>query len=134
MIGPVIQVRAIAEVGDERGAEDEMRRIAPLLEALAPVVEVRVEEYPKFADNWSLSFVLRPAGFPHTLFERVLALAASGWTIGEVDAEEEDPERWAVWNEEPGVEFLTPRVRWAHVQLWDRGAQPAEPMEFEELD
>lgn len=130
MIDPRIQVRVIAEVGDGRGAEAEMRRIAPLMEAFAPVVEVRVEEYPKFAHNWSLSFVLRAAELPHTLFERVLALAADGWLIGELDPEEEDPERWAVWNETPGTEFLTPRVRWAHVQLWDQGAQPTEPMEY----
>lgn len=106
----MLLLRLMVEVDDEAQAEEELRRAAAFL-ALATVEKQEIEQYWKIPAYWEITLHLRPEGPPLDPFERLLALATAGWTIG-------DPidDRWAVWNWSPGVEFLTPRTRWAELQ------------------
>jgi hypothetical protein len=87
----------------------------------AAVARHTVEPYWKDPAFWDVTLYLRSAEPARTLFERLLALAERGWTVGE--AEDADEDRWAVWNPAPGVELLTPRVRWAELQVWRPAAE-----------
>ncbi|HYJ79125.1 MAG TPA: hypothetical protein VEW03_05975 [Longimicrobiaceae bacterium] len=104
-------LRLMAEVGSAAEGEEELRRAVAVI-ALATVERALVEQYWKIPAYWEITLHLRPAGSPVDLFERLLGLAAAGWTLGDAG-----DDRWAVWNWSPGVEFLTPRIRWAELQL-----------------
>lgn len=75
-----------------------------------------MERYWKTPAYWEITFHLRPLGSAPAVYERLLDLAEGGWTRGEAD--EADGDRRAVWNAAPGVELLTPRIRWAELQSW----------------
>lgn len=107
----MLLLRLMVEVDDEAQAEDELRRAVSFV-ALATVERRHIEQYWKIPEYWEIALHLRPAGSPLELFERLHALVAGGWTLGDPGSH-----RWAVWNWSPGVEFLTPRVRWAEIQV-----------------
>ena len=114
---PTLVLRVIADAATHAEAEDEVRRILPRMEAAVPVERWTAKEYWKFPDSWEITLRLRPGGDPLGAYGRVLGLVREGWTVGKHDPG--DRFRWAVWNRAPGVELLSPGVRWAEVQLWD---------------
>ncbi|HEU4558031.1 MAG TPA: hypothetical protein VFS20_09285 [Longimicrobium sp.] len=135
MPDPIILLKTFVEVGSAAEAEAERRRIVARLEGDADVETSRVQQYWKILEYWEISLNLHPTGPALALYQRLIAMAEAGWLIGEVPEEEEDPERWAVWNAAPGVEFLTPKVVWAEVQLLPRGLnrEPADRDDFDDL-
>ena len=114
---PPLVLRVIAEAATRAEAEDEVRRMVPRVERIAPVERESIEEYWKFPDSWDVTLYLRAGGDPLATYGRLLRLTDEGWTIGEHDPE--DRFRWAVWNRAPGVELLSPRVTWAQLDVWD---------------
>jgi hypothetical protein len=133
---PIILLRLFVEVGGEAEAEAEKREVVSRLEREGTVTVHRFERYWKIAENWEISLYLHPAGPALDVYERLVAMAEAGWTIGELTDGEVEQERWSVWNAAPGVEFLTPRLVWAHVELlpWGLNQKPIDPDEFEDLD
>lgn len=136
MPAPLILLKMFVEVASDAEAEAERRIVASRLEGDAAVTTFRVRQYWKIPENWEISLDLHPTGPALALYERLIGMAEAGWTLGEVPKDEEDPERWAVWNQAPGVEFLTPRVVWAEVQLLPRGInrEPVDPDYLDDLD
>jgi hypothetical protein len=129
MLQAKLFVRVISEVADEAEAQAEARLIAPQLEPFAPVVDRRMKQYYKFPECWDIVLKLRPATIEFDIFYRLVELAEAGWYVGK--SEPEDQFRWAVWNPEPGVELLTPRVRWAELQMWlEDPDEPQEEIEY----
>jgi hypothetical protein len=130
---PIILLRLFVEAASQEEAEAEMRRILPGLEGFGAVEPRKVEQYWKIPENWEIAVDLHPSGPPLDVYERLIALAAAEWEIGEVMEEDED--RWAVWNAAPGFKFLSPRAVWASVDLMPRGANiQSDDVEFEDLD
>jgi len=110
----------------EAASEAEARQvladvIAPTLAPKADLGVPSVERYWKIPEWFEVTLDLAPLGrVPagvargwRATFARIVALAGAGWTPGG-DADAPD----AVWNATPGVLFLAPEVRWAHLQLW----------------
>ena len=117
---PVLLLRLMAEVGGAGEAEEELRLIVPRIEGYAAIEKHTIERYWKIPAYWEITLHLRPLGSAQGVYERLLGLAEGGWTRGAAD--EADGDRWAVWNAAPGVELLTPRIRWAELQLRSSGA------------
>lgn len=133
MLQPKLFVRVISEVADEAEAQAEARLIAPRLEPFAPVVGRQMKQYHKFPECWDIALELRPATTEFDIFYRLLELAEAGWDVGKSDPEDQD--RWAVWNPAPGVQFLTPRVRWAELQMWlEDPDAPKDEIEYLDID
>lgn len=118
---PTLLLRLMAEVDSAAEAEAELRRVAPRIEAHAAVTQHAIERYWKIPAYWEITLHLRPLGPAPDVYERLLGLAEGGWTHGEPD--EDGGGRWAVWNAAPGAVLLTPRIRWAELQLWSSGSE-----------
>ncbi|HEX6913099.1 MAG TPA: hypothetical protein VF142_22000 [Longimicrobium sp.] len=130
---PIILLRLFVEVDSRAEAEAEVPRITSRLERFGAVETRKVEQYYKIEEYWEIALDLHPAGAPLEAYEGLIGMAAAGWKIGEVVDEQED--RWAVWNAEPGVEFLTPRVAWASVDLLPFGINHADDdVEYLDVD
>lgn len=110
----LLQLRVFAPAATAREAEAVAARLVAELADFRVTVTGPPERY------WKI-----PAWYEHTLrlvpadaagFERVLALAALGWSHVVRDTECD-----AVWNAGPGACFLLPEVTWAEVQLIHEG-------------
>ncbi len=133
MSEPIILLRLFVEVASQEEAEAEMRRILPQLESFGTAEPRKVEQYWKIPEDWEVTIDLHPTGSPRDVFERLIALTAAEWEIGESTEEEQD--RWAVWNAAPGFEFLSPRAVWASVDLLPWGINYADDdVEYEDID
>ncbi len=130
---PIILLRLFVEVADQSEAEAEMREILARLEPFGTAEPRKVEQYWKIPENWEIAIDLHPSSSPLEAYERLIALTAAEWEIGEATEEEQD--RWAVWNAAPGFEFLSPRAVWASVDLLPWGINyAADDMEYEDMD
>ncbi|HEX2202472.1 MAG TPA: hypothetical protein VHG91_04215 [Longimicrobium sp.] len=125
--GTRLLLRAMVEVGSAAEAGMEARRIAARVAPFAEVARSTAARYEKVPYYWEVTLYLRPAaGSARALFERLRSEAAAGWTAG-AGHDDDDDGRWAVWNAVPGAQLLSPRVRWAELQLLpeDRGGPEA---------
>lgn len=122
MFNPLLVLRLISELpgADADAAEAEAREAEARLLPVLAVTQRKVARYRKFADAWEITLHLSPAD--SGTFDAVLALARAGWEGGDLPTEEFGEDRWAVWNPAAGAELLTPRVRWAHLDLFEAGA------------
>lgn len=129
---PMILLRLFVAVPNQAEAEAEARRVTSALQEFGPEMR-EVEQYWKILENWEVAAYIRPTGPAVESWERLIGMAAAGWTLGEVREGEQD--RWAVWNAQPGIEFLSPRAVWASVDLLPFGIDhPQEEPEFDDLD
>ena len=107
-------LRVFVETGDTAQAEDLLENeIVPSLARHARIADHTIERYWKIPDWFELTLHLQPLGDPQEAYERVVGLADAGWTSCD-DAPGGD----TVWNPSPGSTFVTPQVRWAHLQVW----------------
>ena len=112
-------LRLMAQVQDAAEAEKEMRLVAPQIEGYAAIEKHVIEPYWKIPAYQEITLYLRPRDNPSMAYDSLVALAESGWTHG---GSEED--RWGVWNAAaPGTVLLSPRIRWAELQLWYSDAE-----------
>jgi len=108
-------LRLYAELADAEEAEQLRCAITPQIEAHARIEEHESEPYWKIPAYYGLTLRLRPYGDPSMAFDNLVALSASGWTFSGGPLPHA---RDAVWNPSPGADFLSPKVKWAHLDLW----------------
>lgn len=132
MLQPNLVLRLMIEVDTAAEAEAEVRAFAPRIEAHAAIERHTVQQYWKIPEDQDVTLYLRPHGAPEAAFDALVALAEAGWT-GDTSTYED---RWAVWNPEEGATLLSPKVVWAHLQLWyaDPDAPPLDETEFLDVD
>ena len=113
-------LRVFVESGDTAHAADLLEsEIVPTLARHTRIGDRTIERYGKIPEWYELTLHLQPLGDPRDAYDRVVGLASDGWT-----SSDDAPGGDTVWNPAPGSTFVTPEVRWAHLQLWFGDATP----------
>jgi hypothetical protein len=110
-VSPRIALRMIVD-GSADVASATWLQVRDVLVGLGAVDEPTIKAYGKFPDSQEISCTLQPTGVADDAYEEVAHRLGSGWA----DHTNDRFARWTVWNRGDGL-FITPSVRWAHIEL-----------------